>query len=67
MRIHPNIELAIMEAVKAGVFRRAARLNPLSAGTWDALAVQYSKQGAAHLNRVTCPRGTCERSGTPDE
>lgn len=40
--IHPAIERAILEAARAGVFRRAERLNP-AAPIWGQLAEQHSK------------------------
>ena len=51
-RIDPNIEQAISEAVKAGVFRRAARLNPGSARIWNALAEPHSRRVATILDDI---------------
>lgn len=38
-----RIGLAIEEAVTAGVFRRAERLNPHSAEIWESLAAPHSQ------------------------
>lgn len=47
--LHPLIAEAIMEGVKAGIFRRAARLNRGSAKTWHALAAPHSRKAAKIL------------------
>lgn len=44
-----GIGMAIDEAVLAGVFRRAARLNQRSAATWASLAAPHSQRAATHL------------------
>lgn len=44
------IELAISEAVTAGVFRRAERTNPRSADTWASLAAPHSRRVGALLD-----------------
>lgn len=46
---HPLIAEAIAEAVKAGIFRRAQRLNCASAETWAALAEPHSQKAAQIL------------------
>jgi len=44
------IGLAISEAVTAGVFRRAERLNPRTAKTWGSLAAPHSQAAKRHLD-----------------
>ena len=41
---------AISLAVKAGVFRTAARLNPKTASVWNALAAPYTSRAATLLD-----------------
>lgn len=48
----PAIEQAIMEGAKAGVFRRAQRLN-LSAPIWGKLAEQHSRSATTLLSNAT--------------
>lgn len=52
MKVSPEVGLAIAEAVKAGVFRRAQRLNPGMANVWSEMADQHSRRVAALLRRV---------------
>ncbi len=47
-----GIAEAIEEAVRAGVFRAAARLNPKSAPTWDRLAEPHTDRAATLLDGV---------------
>lgn len=44
------VGLAIEEAVKAGVFWRAARLNPLTRDVWEALAAPHSQKVTSLLD-----------------
>lgn len=50
MEVDAAVSLAIAEAVKAGVFRRAARTNPKSAAVWKPLAEDHSRRAATLLN-----------------
>lgn len=52
MRVHWEIALAISEGVKAGVFRRAARLNCHGREIWEELADRHSQHAAGLLGRV---------------
>lgn len=47
--IDQGIVEAMRAAVTAGVFRRAARLNPKTAETWNRLAEIYSRMAATML------------------
>lgn len=40
--VRPEIAEALTEAIKAGVFRRAARLNPKQAEVWHGIAEHHS-------------------------
>lgn len=53
MEVWNEIEEVIAEACKAGVFRRAERLNPKSAETWNFLAGLHSRRVAALLANAT--------------
>lgn len=48
---------AIQDGARAGVFRRAARLNPASKNLWDRLAAPHSARAASILQEV------CDRQG----
>jgi hypothetical protein len=49
----PRIEAAICEGARAGVFRRAERLNPQSASVWGGLAERHTKNAGDILAAVT--------------
>jgi hypothetical protein len=49
MAIDELIYEAIMEGARAGVYRRAARLNPKTAGTWQSFAELHSERAVALL------------------
>lgn len=49
MEVDPAIAAAIDEAVKAGVFRRAAKLNPMQADIWNALGADHTSKAATLL------------------
>lgn len=53
MKVRPEIAEAIAEGVRAGVFRRAERLNPRTAETWNSLAEPHSQRVGALMERVT--------------
>lgn len=57
MEIEGGIEEAINEAVRAGVFRKAARLNTTHTGTWERLAAPHS----ARADQILA--GICDRLG----
>lgn len=65
VEVDQRIEEAIEEAVKAGVFRRAARLNSGSATTWNSLAEPHSRR----VKALTDGRdsGACARAPLTDE
>lgn len=46
-----TIELAITQAIKAGVFRRAERLSPNAAHVWGALARPHTEEASRLLAR----------------
>jgi hypothetical protein len=52
MKVDPAIEEAIVEGAKAGVFWKAARLNPMTAAVWEGLARQASSRAAGLLRRA---------------
>lgn len=43
---------AIKAAVRAGLYRAAARANPRGASVWNTLAEPYSRHAAHHLDRA---------------
>lgn len=51
------IERAIQDGARAGVFRRAARLNPASRELWNRLAAPHSARAAGILKDI------CDRLG----
>lgn len=53
MEVREEIREAIAEAIEAGVYRRAERLNPGTADTWNALAEPHTKRVAALLEQMT--------------
>jgi hypothetical protein len=64
MEVRDEIREAIDEAVKAGAYRAAERLNPSSARVWSALAEPHSRRVAAltdnrgrHSDAVKRPSG----------
>ena len=63
MRLRPEIAEAISEGVKAGVFRRAARLNPHSAALWSDCAEPHTETAKQLLLRAT--RGASARLALP--
>ena len=61
-----EIGLAITEGIKAGVFRRAQRLNPAQAATWGRLAERHTRAAEGYLddmlNRLGAGNaGSCSR------
>ena len=64
MEVRDEIKEAIAEAIRAGIYRQAERLNPDSADVWNALAEPHSRRVAAlteivsgrrHSDAVTRP------------
>lgn len=51
--MHALIAEAIGEAVKAGVFWRAARLNPETAEVWERLGRSHHERSQEFLGRST--------------
>lgn len=47
-----EMELAIRAGAKAGVFWRAARLNPKQAATWNRLGEAHHRDAALILNTM---------------
>lgn len=58
MEVWPEIEEAISEAVRAGVYRRAARYNPKTASVWDQCAKPHSSRVAALLEAAQSCRNS---------
>lgn len=68
MQVDLVLAAAINEAVKAGVFRRAARLNPKTAKTWQSFAELHSERVEALLGEFLDRSGAggagpCSRCG----
>jgi alkylhydroperoxidase family enzyme len=68
VEIDDAITLAIDEAVKAGVFWRAARFNPKSRTAWAGFAELHHDNATAYLDEVVdrlsaCGAGPCTECG----
>lgn len=65
MEVTDEIGSAISEAVRAGVFRRAGRLNPRHREIYDRMAAGHSKEAGRHLDAMLRRLGTgaCREEG----
>jgi hypothetical protein len=65
MEIDAAIGRAIEEAVRAGVFWRAARLNPKARKTWEGFAELHHDEAAAALAIVASRVGAGDAGSRP--
>jgi hypothetical protein len=52
VEVDRDVRDAIREGVEAGVYRRAQRLNPRTAGVWDEIARPHSERATTLLNEA---------------